>query len=51
MNDEQEEALKWAEECIKGNRRGKAETAKLQLLLDLIEEQFEEIELLRGRKE
>ncbi len=51
MTEEQDEAVKWAEKCIEGNRRGKSETKKLQLLLDVIEEQFEEIELLHGRKE
>lgn len=49
MTTEQEESLSWAESCIQGKKIG-ASTRHLKNLVDLIFEQFEEIEHLHGQK-
>ena len=48
MTKEQEESITWAENCISGKRLGMS-TKHLKNLLDVINEQFEEIELLHGQ--
>jgi queuine/archaeosine tRNA-ribosyltransferase len=40
MSKEVEEAIAWAEECIKGHRRSKKEIMYLTILLNIIREEI-----------
>lgn len=51
LSKAQEESVRWAEECIDGNKRGNGERDHIKNLLEIINEQFAEIELLEGKRE
>lgn len=50
MTEQQRKSLKWVDDIIQGNKRGKGEIDHLKNLIDIIDELFTENEILRGRK-